>query len=196
FVAGAFSALVSKNNAVGIVNGQKFPPVEDAGKGFEAGAKYVNPDIDVRVAYTDSWTDIQKAYEASLGMIEAGVDVLSSNCSDGVAGVVQAAQENDILVTGYIGDQHELAPDTIPFSSIQDIGMLIYAGIEDVINGNFKAEVIPGGAAQGVIGLSPFYQLNGEEVPQEIQNRMKEIYEGIVDGSLKASGDLPASVFE
>jgi len=196
FIAGAFSALVSENGAVGIVNGQKFPPVEDAAKGFEAGAKYVNPDVDVRVAYTDSWTDVQKANEASLAMIEAGVDVLASNCSDGVAGVVNAALENDILVTGYIGDQHNMAPETIPFSAIQDIGMVIYAAINDVVNGEFEARVIPVGVAEGVIRLSEFYTIGDEPVPQDIQDKMHEIYEEIKDGSLKEAGVLPKSVFE
>lgn len=196
FIAGAFSALVSENGAVGIVNGQKFPPVEDAAKGFEAGAKYVNPDIDVRVAYTDSWTDVQKASEASLGMIEAGVDVLASNCSNGVAGVVNAALENDVLVTGYIGDQHSMAPGTIPFSAIQDIGMVVYAGIRDVVNGDFEAKLIPVGVKDNVIRLSDFYTIGDQPVPQEIQDRMNEIYQGIKDGSLKESGVLPKSVFE
>lgn len=196
FIAGAFSALVSENGGVGIVNGQKFPPVEDAAKGFEAGAKYVNPDVDVRVAYTDSWTDVQKANEASLAMIEAGVDVLASNCSDGVAGVINAALENNILVTGYIGDQHGMAPGTIPFSAIQDIGMVVYAGIRDVVNGDFKAALIPVGVKDGVIRLSDFYTIGDEPVPQEIQDRMNEIYDAIKDGSLKESGVLPKSVFE
>ena len=196
FIAGAFSALVSENGSVGIVNGQKFPPVEDAARGFEAGAKYINPDADVRVAYTDSWTDVQKASEASLGMIEAGVDVLASNCSNGVAGVVNAALENEILVTGYIGDQHGMAPGTIPFSAIQDIGMVVYAGIRDVVNGKFKAELIPVGVKDGVIRLSDFYTIGEEPVSQEIQDKMNEIYQGIEDGSLKESGALPNSVFE
>jgi len=196
FIAGAFSALVSQTGAVGIVNGQKFPPVEDAAKGFEAGALYINPDADVRVAYTDSWTDVQKANEAALGMVEAGVDVLASNCSNGVAGVVDAAIQNGILMTGYIGDQHDLAPGTIPFSAIQDIGMVIYAGIEDVVNDEFVAAVIPVGVKENVISLSPFYTIGEDPVPQEIQDRMNEILQGIADGSLKESGVVPKSVFE
>jgi len=196
FIAGAFSALVSENGSVGIVNGQKFPPVEDAAKGFEAGAKYINPDVEFRVAYTDSWSDVQKASEAALGMIEAGTDVLASNCGTGVAGVVNAAVENDVLVTGYIGDQHELAPGTIPFSAIQDIGMVVYAGIEDVINDEFEAKVIPVGVKENVISLSDFYTIGDEPVPQDIQDKVQEIIEGIADGSLKESGTVPKSVFE
>ena len=196
FIAGAFSALVTTNNAVGIINGQKFPPVEDAAKGFEAGAKYINPSIDVRVAYTDSWTDVQKANEAALGMIEAGVDVFSSNCSNGVAGVLDAAIKNDALVTGYIGDQYGMAPGTVPFSAIQDIGMVVYSGIRDVINGDFEAKLIPVGVQAGVIRLSDFYTIGDEPVSQEIQDKMAEVYDGILDGSLKTSGVVPKSVFE
>lgn len=196
FIAGAFSALVSKNGSVGIINGQKFPPVEDAAKGFEAGAKYINPDVEFRVAYTDSWSDVQKASEAALGMIEAGADVLSSNAGTGVAGVVSAAVENDILVTGYIGDQHDMAPGTVPFSAIQDIGMVIYAGMEDLINNEFEAKMVPVGVKENVVSLSDFYTIGGEPVPQEIQDKMNEIIQGIADGSLKESGVVPKSVFE
>ena len=196
FIAGAFSALVSKNNAVGIINGQKFPPVEDAARGFEAGAIYVNPNIDVRVAYTDSWTDVQKANEATLGMIEAGVDVFSSNCSNGVAGVLDAAIKNNALVTGYIGDQYNMAPGTVPFSAIQDIGMVIYSGIRDVVNNEFSPTLIPVGVKEGVIRLSDFYTIGNEPVSQEIQSKMIDIYNKIFDGSLKESGVLPKSIFE
>ncbi|HDQ14026.1 MAG TPA: BMP family ABC transporter substrate-binding protein [Sediminispirochaeta sp.] len=196
FIAGAFSAMVSENGAVGIVNGQKFPPVEDAGRGFEAGAKYINPNTEVRVAYTDSWTDVQKANEAALSMIESGVDVLASNCSNGVAGVLDAAVKNDALVTGYIGDQYEMAPGTVPFSAIQDIGMVVYSGIRDVVNDNFKPKLVPVGVKEGVIRLSDFYTIGDEPVPAEIQEKMNEIYQGIKDGSLKTAGHLPKSVFE
>ena len=34
------------------------------------------------------------------------------------------------------------------------------------------------------------------EVPQEVQDKMAEIYDGILDGSLKADGILPKSSFE
>ena len=196
FLAGAFSALVSKKGSVGIVNGQKFPPVEDASKGFKAGAKYVNPDVDVREAYTDSWTDIQKASEASIVMIEAGVDVLASNCANGVAGVVDAAIRNGILITGYHTDQYAMAPGTVPLSVIQDVGMLVYSGISDVFNNQFKPEFIAAGVQENVIRLSDFHTIGDQPVPQEIQDKMQEIYESIKDGSLKQSGALPKSVFE
>jgi basic membrane lipoprotein Med (substrate-binding protein (PBP1-ABC) superfamily) len=196
FIAGAFAGLVSESGVMGIVNGQKFPPVEDAGRGYEAGAKYVNPDADVRVAYTDSWSDVQKASEAALGMMEAGADVLASNCGAGVAGVLDAAIKNDGLMVGYIGDQSGMAPGTVPFSALQDIGMVIYSGIRDVYNDEFEAILVPVGVKEGVIRLSDFHTIGDEPVPQDVQDKMQEIYDGIKDGSLRASGDLPLSVFE
>ena len=196
FIAGSFAGLVSESGKVGIINGKKYPPVMDAGKGYEAGAKYVNPDAEVSVAFTDSWSDIQKASEAALSMVESGADVLASNCGSGVAGVLDTAIRNDKLMVGYIGDQHAMAPGTVPFSAIQNIGMIVYTSIKDVYEGNFKPELIPVGVEAGVIYMSDFYTIGDEPVPQEIQDKMQEIYDGIKDGSLLASGDLPASVFQ
>lgn len=196
FIAGSFAGLVSTNNSVGIINGQKFPPVEDAYKGFAAGAEYVNPGIEVKVAYTDSWTDVEKAREASLAMIEDGTDVLASNCSNGVLGVIDAAVENDILVTGYINDQYEMAPGTIPFSALQDVGAVVYSGIESAISGSFKAETVVVGVKEGVISLSAFHEIGETAVSDVVIARMKEIYEGLKNGSLKEEGVVPKSTFE
>lgn len=196
FIAGSFAGLVSTNNSVGIINGQKFPPVVDAYKGFAAGAEYVNPGIEVKVAYTDSWTDVEKAREASLAMIEDGTDVLASNCSNGVLGVIDAAVENGILVTGYINDQYEMAPGTIPFSALQDVGAVVYSGIESAILGNFKAETVVVGVKEGVISLSAFHEIGEVAVSDQVIAKMEEIYEGLKNGSLKEKGVVPKSTFE
>lgn len=89
-----------------------------------------------------------------------------------------------------------MAPGTVPVSIIQDIGTVVYTGIKDVLAGDFAPEVIPVGVKEDVISLSEFHTINGEPVPQEIQDRMEEILQGIEDGSLKESGVVPKSVFE
>jgi basic membrane lipoprotein Med (substrate-binding protein (PBP1-ABC) superfamily) len=113
-----------------------------------------------------------------------------------VAGVLDAAIKNDGLMVGYIGDQSGMAPGTVPFSALQDIGMVIYSGIRDVYNDEFEAILVPVGVKEGVIRLSDFHTIGDEPVPQDVQDKMQEIYDGIKDGSLRASGDLPLSVFE
>ena len=196
FIAGAFAGLITKTNKVGMIGGKMLPPVVDAASGFTAGAKYVNPKVEVITSYIDSWTDIAKGSEATLAMIESGVDVVVSNTGQAALGTNDAAKKKGIYAIGYIEDQHDIAPGTVPFSAIQDIGDLVFASITSALSDDFKPETILVGAKDNVIRLSDFYTMGDQPVPNDVISKMKEIYQGIVDGSLKEQGILPKSGFE
>jgi basic membrane protein A len=196
FIAGAFAGLISKTNTVGMIGGKKLPPVQDATAGFIAGAKYTNPSANVLTAYIDSFTDIAKGTEATLAMIESGADVVCSNTGQAALGTIDVAKAKGIYAVGYIEDQNKVAPGTVPFSAIQDVGDICYRGISDAVGGDFKAELVLVGAKDNVIRLSDFYKMGNNDVSKAVQDKMEEIYKGIVDGSLKSQGILPKSGFE
>lgn len=196
FIAGAFSGLITETNTVGIIGGKKLPPVQDATAGFVAGAEYTNPGVNVLTSYIDSFTDIAKGTEATLAMVESGADVVTSNTGQAAFGTIEVAKTKGIFAVGYIEDQFEVAPGTVPFSAIQDVGQIVYLGIKDALSDNFEPVLVLVGAKDGVIRLSDFYQMGDKDVPKDVQDKMKEIYEGIVDGSLKDKGILPKSGFE
>ncbi|HHW94149.1 MAG TPA: BMP family ABC transporter substrate-binding protein [Clostridiaceae bacterium] len=196
FIAGAFAGLITESNTVGVIAGKELPPVVDATKGFIAGAKYVNPDVKVLNAYIDSWTDIAKGTEATITMIEQGADVVCSNTGQAGLGTIDAAKNAGIYAVGYIDDQHAVSPGTVPFSAIQDIGDVVYSAIEFALSDEFAPELRLVGAKQNVIRLSDFYTMGDKPVPEDVVKKMKEIYEGIVDNSLREAGILPASGFE
>lgn len=182
FLAGAFSALVSETGIIGMVNGKPQPPVKEGELGFIAGAKYINPNIKVQSVYTDSFTDVPKANESALSLIENGVDVISCNVGTGSLGVIDAAKKNGILVTGFIGDQYKMAPGTVPFSAIQDMGKATYLGIEAALSDEFKAERILVGSKEGVVRLSDFHEIGNKPVSDKIKNKMEEVYKDLIDG--------------
>ncbi|MHB1394819.1 MAG: BMP family protein [Clostridia bacterium] len=196
FIAGAFAGLVSESNTVGIIGGKKLPPVQDATAGFVAGAKYTNPSAKVLTSYIDSFTDISKGTEATLAMIEGGADVVCSNTGQAALGTISVAKDKGIYAVGYIEDQYKVAPGTVPFSAIQDVGGIVYLGIKAAVGDDFKPELVLVGAKDGIIKLSDFYKMGNKDVPQEIKVKMEETYKGIVDGSLKSQGILPKSGFE
>lgn len=196
FIAGAFAGLISESNTVGMIGGKELPPVVDAAKGFTAGAEYVNSEVTVLTSYLDSWTDIAKGTEATITMIEQGADVVCSNTGQAGLGTIDAAKNAGVYAIGYIDDQYEVSPGTVPFSAIQDIGDVVYSSIEFALSDEFAPELKLVGAKQNVIRLSDFYTMGDVEVPEEVVSKMNEIYEGIVDNSLREAGILPASGFE
>ncbi|MGC8937218.1 MAG: BMP family protein, partial [Candidatus Methanomethylicaceae archaeon] len=77
FEAGAIAAKITKTNKLGIVTA--FPGVGDVNNllnGFIAGAKYVNPNVNVTISYINSWYDPAKAKTAAIALIASGVDVI------------------------------------------------------------------------------------------------------------------------
>lgn len=196
FIAGAFAGLISETGTVGMIGGKKLPPVQDATAGFVAGAKYTNPGANVLTSYIDSFTDIAKGTEATLAMIESKADVVCSNTGQAALGTIDAAKGKGIYAVGYIEDQYKVAPGTVPFSAIQDVGEIVYLGIKNAVSDDYKAELMLVGAKEGVIRLSDFYKMGKDDVPKDVQDKMEEIYKGIIDGSLKAKGILPKSGFE
>lgn len=199
FIAGAIAALLTRSNKVGYIAGQQFTHIEDAVNGFIAGAMYANPDIkedDVMTSYLDSWTDTVKGKETALSYIEKGVDVICTNANAVGLGVIATCEENDVTALGYIADQHEVAPDTVPVSVIQDGGAVVKIIIGSQLDGTIQSGLNLLGAAQGVISYTQWYDSDKQEISQDVKDKMEEIYAKIQDGSLLKDGILPKSAFD
>lgn len=196
FLAGSFAGLITKSNVVGMIGGQKFPHIQDSLTGFEAGAKYVNKDVKVLQAYTDSWTDIPKGKETALAMIDQGADVVCTNANQVGLGGIEAAKSRGKYAVGYIDDQYKVAPGTVPVSAIQSVEDLTIKIIEMAKTSPLIPQTYLLGVKDGVVRLSDFYELGQEPVPDDIKQKMQEIFKGLQDGSLKAQGILPKSSFE
>ena len=195
FLAGALAALYSERNIVGEVGGTTQPNIEDAVKGFEAGAKYINPDIKVLTGYTETLTDIAKGKEMGMAFIEQGADVLSSVANSSSLGVIDAAKESQIKYIGYNSDQYEVAPETVMVSVVQSNQFMIRAIVASAVEGEFTPALHLYGLKEGAIYLTDYHD---ETAPltQEERTQIEEIIAAIEDGSLKEQGILPKSVFE
>ena len=74
YVTGAMAAMLAGDGSIGVIG-----PIEVGdGKlyvdGFEAGAQAADPDIDVGINYTDSFSDTALAAEAATSFIDGGAD--------------------------------------------------------------------------------------------------------------------------
>lgn len=113
YLMGVVAALATQSGKIGVIGGGKGAEITRGHEGFKAGAKSINPDIEIQEVYTGDWNDTSGAHEAAVGMYDDGVDVIWHS-GDGIGlGVVQAAQEKDQYVLGNVEDQKELAPDDV-----------------------------------------------------------------------------------
>ena len=127
---------VTKSNVLGVVGGYPVPEVNRIVNAFIAGAQETNQDVDVKVTFINSWFDPATAKEAALAQVGAGADVLFAERF----GVIEAADENDLLAIGNMSDQKELAPDNVVTSVTWNMAPTVEYVIDQVAAGSYTAQ--------------------------------------------------------
>ena len=93
YLAGVAAAKTTKTNKLGFVGGMESAVVKTFEAGFVAGAKSVNPDIQVDVQYVGSFTDAGKGKTIAASMYQNGTDVIFSAAGGAGAGVFTEAKD-------------------------------------------------------------------------------------------------------
>lgn len=183
FMAGVVAAVVTETNIVGGIGGMFIPAIEDFIIGFEVGAKYINPDIEVLTAYTGDFIDAVKAGETAQAMIDQGADILTHNASPAGTSVLTVSEDEGIIAIGATADQYELAPGAVLTSSITDMPKAILTYTEATMKDDFKASMMSFGVTEGVVYLAPYYQFE-EMLTEEQINTINQILEDLGSGVL------------
>jgi basic membrane protein A len=106
YVAGVVAANLSTTKKIGFLGGEEIPPLTQASKGFEAGAKATDPSVEYVYAVTGDFNDPAKAKDAAAAQIASGVDVMYQFLNAGATGAVQAIEES--------GKDVKLIMNTVP----------------------------------------------------------------------------------
>lgn len=116
---GVLAARMSKTKRVAGVYGlEGVPNITAQAGGFrlcamKAGAK-------VSILYVKDMEDAAAAKEAALSLIAAGADVITGKLNAAEAGLVQAARDKHVYVTGRGLDQTKMAPDAVLTNVLED----------------------------------------------------------------------------
>jgi len=123
YLAGMAAAGVSESGILGMVGGVAIPPAVATFRAFEAGARAIDPDVEVLEVFTGDWDDVAAAKEAAVAQLSRGADVLIHNVDAASFGVFQAVREaaasgHVAWAVGMNSDQNDVAPDVIVGSAV------------------------------------------------------------------------------
>jgi basic membrane protein A len=119
YIAGVMACNVTKSNKIAMVTGEWYDPHKQMLASFEKGAQTCGKTVEVKSVATGSWSDVNKAREASLALIADGVDVLFPCLDAAYVGVLTAAQDSkDVLVVGGVIDMAPIAPEVVVGSAL------------------------------------------------------------------------------
>ena len=115
-------------------------------------------------------------------MIEQGVDVIYYYVDQAMLGIQEAAKAKKVKLIGCIFDQHEMAPELILTSAIQDTPTAIMLAGKAAKEGKLEGKQYLYGLDSGALILAPYYDL----VPADVQKAVEDARKGIIDGSISS----------
>jgi basic membrane protein A len=176
-----------------VVGGVEIPPVQKYVLGYEAGAKYINPDIEVAKVYVPSFTDPAQGAEAAKNQISEGADVIFGAGGQTGSGAIQSAAEAGIFVIGVDQDEYNTtfkggpAPKLVS-SALKRVDNAVFAVIKAASEGKFEAGLYVGTAENGGVDYAEFHDA---EVSAEIKTKLDAIKADLASGKLKTGVKLP-----
>ncbi len=188
YLAGALAAHISENGTIAAVLGtDEVPPVGAFKEGYEAGARAVDPEIEViatyhpgeiAVAFDDPEWGSERAEEA----IAQGADVIfGAGGMTGNGALQAAASAGDVYCIGVDTDQWETVPGARP-CLVSSAMKFIFAGVGDLVLMAYEGE-LPRGNYYGEVGLAPFHDFE-EEIPVDVRMDLARIGLGLENGEI------------
>jgi len=196
FLAGALAALVVNNTSIpgirgnkiiGVIGGTKSLGIDKFIVGYQEGAHYIDPDVQVLVAYSESFGDPAKGRELALAMFNAGADVVYQVAGATGLGIIQAAKETGHYAIGVDTDQDYLAPEHVLTSVLKRADIALYTVIKDYVEGrNPGGKVYHMNLKNGGVGLSEM-KYTRHLIPAEYIAKIEELKEKIIRGEIQVT---------
>ncbi|PKN46968.1 MAG: BMP family ABC transporter substrate-binding protein, partial [Deltaproteobacteria bacterium HGW-Deltaproteobacteria-20] len=79
YLAGIVAGKMTKTNIIGYPGAFPIPEVVRGINAFTLGARSVNPKVQVRVVWTNTWYDPVKEREAAVALLDAGADIITQH---------------------------------------------------------------------------------------------------------------------
>jgi basic membrane protein A len=173
YLSGIVAGEMTDSDIIGYVAPFPFPETIRGIDAFTLGARWVNADAEVRVAWTYTWYDPVKEREAAEGLLDEGADVIAQH--QDTTEPQKAAAERDALSIGYGSDMRPFVGDTVLTSAQWNWGAYYVDTVEDIIGGRWQTHAFWGGLKTDVVELAEMSPLVPDDVRQEVEAQTERI---------------------
>lgn len=187
YLVGAAAALKSKSGKVGFIGGTDVPLINKFEAGFKAGAKAVDPKIEIQSKYLaedgSGFADPAKGKTAAEGMYDKGADVIYHAAGGSGSGIFEAAKANKKMAIGVDSDQAKTAEkdvqDVIITSMVKNVNVAVF----DYIKASTEGEPMAGLQEFALKDGGVSYSTTGGKI-DDITSELDEYKQEIIDGKI------------
>ncbi|HEV2828750.1 MAG TPA: BMP family ABC transporter substrate-binding protein [Pyrinomonadaceae bacterium] len=195
YLVGMLAAKTSKTGTIGFLGGMDIGLIHRFKGGYEEGARAVNPNIRVipnYVGVTDAaWNNPGKGKEIALAQISKGADVIftaAGNSGLGAFDAVEQAGRQDGRATHFVigvdANQNMVKPGFVLTSMVKRVDNAVYAIVQDVVNGQFKAGFHVYGLNEDGVGYA-MDENNKNLVTPEMVEQVEAAKKKIISGEIQ-----------
>jgi basic membrane protein A len=178
YLAGVVAGRMSKSGTLGYVAAFPIPEVLQGINAFTLGARSVNPKVQVRVVWVNSWYDPGKERDAATTLIGQGADVVTHH-TDSTA-TVAAAEEKGKMAIAYHSDMRKFGPNAQLAAVTHHWGDYYTARAKAVMDGTWSLKPVWGGIREGFIKLEGL----SDRLPKDLIDDVRKREDAIRSGSL------------
>ena len=189
FLAGALAAHLTESGTIAAVLGTDLvPPVVAFKEGYEAGARFINPDINIISTFhpgelSQAFTDPEWGATTGRQALDNGADIVfGAGGLTGNGALTEVARQEGALCIGVDTDQWDTVPDAQP-CLVTSAMKLISQGVQDLVAAAGEGTIEPGNFF-GDVGLADFHDL-ADRVPAEVQTEIEELTEQVLAGEVE-----------
>ena len=197
FLAGACAALlttrteipgINDKKIIGWVGGMDIPVLHDFFIGYEQGAKYIDPEIEILQSFAGEWSNPLKGKELTLAMYDTGADVVMNVASGTGNGVLEGAKEAGHFAIGVDLNQDGDQPGAVFTSMVKRVDNACYELIKSVVEGTFQGnttsylDLVKGGVS--LTDMAVVKEALGDKFPADIQEKIEELTDKVKNGEI------------
>ncbi|HWK44643.1 MAG TPA: BMP family ABC transporter substrate-binding protein [Stellaceae bacterium] len=155
YLNGIVAGHTSKTKKIGFIAAKPIPQVLINVNSFLLGARSVDPTITATVIFTGDWSMPVKEAEATNGLADQGIDVVTCHV-DGPKVVVETAERRGIYTCGYHANQAPLAPKGYLTGAEWNWATVYRKFIDEAQKGEPLPNFVRGGLAEGFVKMSAY----------------------------------------
>ena len=198
YLVGMIAAEKSKSGVIGFLGGMDIGLIHRFQKGYEEGAKSVNPNITVITNYvgvTDgAWNNPGKGKEIAVAQIEKRADVIFTAAGNSGLGAFDAVEqygkndkgEANRFVIGVDSNQNGVKPGFVLTSMVKRVDNAVYDVVKEVLGGNFKGGFHTFGLDKDGVAYA-LDDYNRSLIPADVIQRVEEARTKIGTGEIKVT---------
>ena len=198
YLVGMIAASKSKTGVLGFLGGMDIPLIHRFQKGYEEGAKAINPNARVISNYVGvndaAWNNPAKGKELALAQIEKGADVIFTAAGNSGLGAFDAVEqygrgpngEANKFVIGVDSNQNGVKPGFVLTSMVKRVDNAVYDAVKEILEGQFKGGFHVFGLDKDGVAYA-LDQYNQPLISEEVLSKVNEAKNKIVVGEIKVT---------